>query len=217
MSAYPQIFPPLSSSTHSRTGTETIARQADISPRITVQGSVTNANNYNTPLYTRNTTATTTSSSSTTNRMNGAYSSLPLHEQETTNRMNGAYSSLPLHEQEADIRYATDDTASLIQNHTTTGTLSTQQIAHAQSSSANTQAQTVKYVCCGSCRQWLTAPVESRYVFCPTCEHVNACNQTPNVPTSTRPVYLQDNNDSERQTVPWLLLPVYDCMRGMLR
>ena len=198
MSAYPQIFPPLSSSTHSRTGTETIARQADISPRITVQGSVTNANNYNTPLYTRNTTTTTSSSS-------------------TTNRMNGAYSSLPLHEQEADIRYATDDTASLIQNHTTTGTLSTQQIAHAQSSSANTQAQTVKYVCCGSCRQWLTAPVESRYVFCPTCEHVNACNQTPNVPTSTRPVYLQDNNDSERQTVPWLLLPVYDCMRGMLR
>lgn len=34
----------------------------------------------------------------------------------------------------------------------------------------------VKYVCCGECRQWLSAPNEATYVFCPGCKSVNNCN-----------------------------------------
>ena len=185
-------------------GVEPVVRNSHNSPRITVQGNV-NTNNYIAPLAIRN-APTQAPINSPTPAVATTIS--------TTNRMNGAYSSLPVNDQEADVHYI-DDTSSLIQNGTT-GSLSNQQIAQVQSSSVNTQGQTIKYVCCGSCHQWLTAPVESRYVFCPTCEHVNACPQTPTLP-ATRPVYTQDSNDSERQTVPWLLLPIYDCMRGMLR
>jgi LSD1 subclass zinc finger protein len=45
------------------------------------------------------------------------------------------------------------------------------------------QAQTdsnkegIKYVCCGSCRTWLSAPASAMFVRCPGCESVNNCEQ----------------------------------------
>lgn len=45
------------------------------------------------------------------------------------------------------------------------------------------QAQTdsnkegIKYVCCGSCRTWLSAPASAMFVKCPGCESVNNCEQ----------------------------------------
>jgi LSD1 subclass zinc finger protein len=37
----------------------------------------------------------------------------------------------------------------------------------------------VKYVCCGSCRQWLLAPKQAVYVVCSGCDAVNNCNLVP--------------------------------------
>ena len=46
----------------------------------------------------------------------------------------------------------------------------------ASSSSAGTASNpTVKYVCCGHCRQWLLSPADAQYVHCPTCDCVNHC------------------------------------------
>jgi LSD1 subclass zinc finger protein len=33
----------------------------------------------------------------------------------------------------------------------------------------------VKYVCCGSCRQWLLAPKDAMLVACSRCEAINNC------------------------------------------
>jgi LSD1 subclass zinc finger protein len=33
----------------------------------------------------------------------------------------------------------------------------------------------LKYVCCGNCRQWLSAPKDAVYVYCPGCQAVNNC------------------------------------------
>lgn len=44
---------------------------------------------------------------------------------------------------------------------------------------SNPPAAGVKYVCCGSCRQWLLAPNEAVYVVCSRCQAVNNCNLTP--------------------------------------
>jgi LSD1 subclass zinc finger protein len=41
------------------------------------------------------------------------------------------------------------------------------------------QTQALKYVCCGNCRQWLSAPREATYVYCPGCEAVNNCAIAP--------------------------------------
>lgn len=38
------------------------------------------------------------------------------------------------------------------------------------------EQQTLKYVCCGNCQQWLSAPRNATYVYCPGCEAVNNCN-----------------------------------------
>lgn len=42
--------------------------------------------------------------------------------------------------------------------------------------SAATNPQTQKYVCCGSCKQWLAAPRDANLVYCPGCEAVNDCS-----------------------------------------
>lgn len=34
----------------------------------------------------------------------------------------------------------------------------------------------IKYVCCGTCRQWLLSPHGATYVFCPRCRSVNNCS-----------------------------------------
>jgi LSD1 subclass zinc finger protein len=50
------------------------------------------------------------------------------------------------------------------------------------------QAQTdsnkegIKYVCCGSCRTWLSAPASAMFVRCPGCESVNNCEQLVRTP-----------------------------------
>jgi LSD1 subclass zinc finger protein len=56
------------------------------------------------------------------------------------------------------------------------------------------QQRGLKYVCCGSCRQWLSAPIESQYVYCPGCESVNNCRtDTQQSSTSTTPSPAQNN------------------------
>lgn len=48
-----------------------------------------------------------------------------------------------------------------------------------QSSSTASGNATVKYVCCGSCRQWLSSPRDATFVYCPGCGAVNNCNVRP--------------------------------------
>lgn len=43
----------------------------------------------------------------------------------------------------------------------------------------------VKYVCCGSCRQWLSSPRDANFVYCPGCGAVNNCNVKPTEPGSS--------------------------------
>lgn len=71
----------------------------------------------------------------------------------------------------------------------------TQYTQHTQQSqtstvSNSTQQQQVqehlKYVCCGNCQQWLSAPRDAMYVYCPGCEAVNNCSQAP-PPTQSQP------------------------------
>lgn len=45
-----------------------------------------------------------------------------------------------------------------------------------------------KYVCCGMCRQWLQAPLEATYVYCPRC---NACNDCTQAQASNRQAAVQ--------------------------
>ena len=40
-------------------------------------------------------------------------------------------------------------------------------------SSADRTKDGIKYVCCGTCRTWLSAPVTATYVKCPQCDAVN--------------------------------------------
>ena len=47
----------------------------------------------------------------------------------------------------------------------------------------------LKYVCCGSCRTWLSAPNDASYVRCPGCDSVNNC--TPQVMRSCMHILLQ--------------------------
>ncbi len=49
-----------------------------------------------------------------------------------------------------------------------------------------TNDTTVKYVCCGGCRQWLVAPKTALYVVCSRCDAVNNCN-IPSAPAETLP------------------------------
>ena len=48
-------------------------------------------------------------------------------------------------------------------------------IASSSSSAGTASNPTVKYVCCGHCRQWLLSPADAQYVHCPTCDCVNHC------------------------------------------
>ena len=43
---------------------------------------------------------------------------------------------------------------------------------------AEQTAPQIKYICCGVCRTWQSAPFEAAYVKCPSCEAVNKCPAT---------------------------------------
>lgn len=56
------------------------------------------------------------------------------------------------------------------------------QVGTTQQNPVQSQQQTqqqMKYVCCGNCRQWLSAPRDATYVYCPGCEAVNNCALAP--------------------------------------
>jgi LSD1 subclass zinc finger protein len=56
-----------------------------------------------------------------------------------------------------------------------------QQLAQQQQQTSH--SQDAKYICCGNCRQWLSAPRDATYVYCPGCQAVNNCSMAP-APTS---------------------------------
>ena len=51
-----------------------------------------------------------------------------------------------------------------------------------QGTSPPAQREGVKYVCCGTCRQWLLSPRDAVYVFCPQCRSVNNCGAVSHSP-----------------------------------
>jgi LSD1 subclass zinc finger protein len=53
---------------------------------------------------------------------------------------------------------------------------STAAAAAGAQATAATNPQTQKYVCCGGCKQWLSAPRDANLVYCPGCEAVNDCS-----------------------------------------
>ena len=105
------------------------------------------------------------------------------------------------------------------------------------SSAAGTASNpTVKYVCCGHCRQWLLSPVNAQYVHCPTCDCVNHCQVATyntylilltsyycilmphhiQMPDPMRPYTSQISaRDTWNDAVRAILAPVNNCVRGM--
>lgn len=62
---------------------------------------------------------------------------------------------------------------------------------------ATQRAETrLKYVCCGSCSQWLQAPVDKTFVYCPQCGSVNDCSSVE-----------RRNEEQQRQPAPARRLP----------
>lgn len=71
----------------------------------------------------------------------------------------------------------------------------------------------VKYVCCGSCRQWLLAPKDAMLVACSRCEAINNCallNET-RIPQQHLANQSYNNNPFPVQ-LPWFL----DCFNRSL-
>jgi hypothetical protein len=58
------------------------------------------------------------------------------------------------------------------------------------STQSSTDASNLKYVCCGKCKQWLSAPLDAVYVFCPGCQSVNNCNLVSNPPPQVCTVHI---------------------------
>lgn len=56
----------------------------------------------------------------------------------------------------------------------------------------------LKYVCCGSCRQWLSSPRDAAYVYCPNCQAINNCLPQPEGPERLPPRRLESST-------PWYL------------
>lgn len=83
-------------------------------------------------------------------------------------------------------------------------------------STANEQAS-LKYVCCGSCRQWLSSPRDAAFVYCPGCGAVNNCNIKPTDATNTAtappvaPTAPPTRRVGDRQSWPWYL----QCVEGL--
>jgi len=71
------------------------------------------------------------------------------------------------------------------------------------------QREGVKYVCCGTCRQWLLSPRDAVYVFCPQCRSVNNCGAVAH--GSSEPL--------ARPSDPFSFFPreVLDCFQGFFR
>eukprot|EP00603_Paraphysomonas_imperforata_P003277 CAMPEP_0114435042 /NCGR_PEP_ID=MMETSP0103-20121206/12603_1 /TAXON_ID=37642 ORGANISM="Paraphysomonas imperforata, Strain PA2" /NCGR_SAMPLE_ID=MMETSP0103 /ASSEMBLY_ACC=CAM_ASM_000201 /LENGTH=455 /DNA_ID=CAMNT_0001605009 /DNA_START=87 /DNA_END=1454 /DNA_ORIENTATION=+ len=83
-------------------------------------------------------------------------------------------------------------------------------------STANEQAS-LKYVCCGSCRQWLSSPRDAAFVYCPGCGAVNNCNIKPTDANNTStappaaPTAPPARRVGDRQNWPWYL----QCVEGL--
>lgn len=85
------------------------------------------------------------------------------------------------------------------------------------------QREGVKYVCCGTCRQWLLAPRDATYVFCPQCRCINNCGNMP----ASQPQQPQQQSQYETgmragpvmdRPETWELPPYFrDCFRGVWR
>ena len=82
------------------------------------------------------------------------------------------------------------------------------------------QREGVKYVCCGTCRQWLLSPRDAAFVYCPQCRCINNCGALP-PPTAG---HHQLNSTGARpgstlsQPERWELPPyIQDCFRGIWR
>lgn len=75
-------------------------------------------------------------------------------------------------------------------------------VAHGQQQtqqSPQTNDVGLKYVCCGSCRQWLSSPRDAAYVYCPNCQAINNClPQQAEAPQRLPPRRLES-------TTPWYL------------
>ena len=69
--------------------------------------------------------------------------------------------------------YEIDRSASSL--HTPPPLINSGTIASSSSNAGTVSNPTVKYVCCGHCRQWLLSPADAQYVHCPTCDCVNHC------------------------------------------
>lgn len=83
-----------------------------------------------------------------------------------------------------------------------------------QGTSPPAQREGIKYVCCGTCRQWLLSPRDAMYVFCPQCRCVNNCGgMPPSSVDATSEVRAARRNDEN------MFLPKYimDCFNGVFR
>ena len=75
------------------------------------------------------------------------------------------------------------------------------------------QQEGKKFVCCGKCRQWLEAPREANYVFCPGCESINNCALAP-APTPPRTAQVLAVRTPPARSV-WV--QGWDCIAGMFQ
>ena len=75
----------------------------------------------------------------------------------------------------------------------------------------------IKYVCCGTCRQWLLSPRDAVYVFCPQCRSVNSCALLPPSQTTITDDVQAIRRSRAEEANYFFPRYILDCFQGIYR